>query len=69
MTKESSVLSQPRAVLPQAESLESAARLAFAEHVRLDDEEEGKQLCDYALVGRMTASTPEDFLGSHGIEN
>ena len=29
---------------------------------------EGSQLFYYALVGRMTASIPEDFLEQHGIE-
>ena len=30
---------------------------------------EGRQLFYYALVGRMTASIPEDFLEQHGIED
>jgi predicted TPR repeat methyltransferase len=30
---------------------------------------EGKQLFYYALVGRMTASIPENFLETHGIED
>jgi len=30
---------------------------------------EGTQLFYYALVGRMTASIPEDFLAQHGIED
>ena len=30
---------------------------------------EGTQLFYYALVGRMTASIPEDFLEQHGIED
>jgi hypothetical protein len=30
---------------------------------------EGTQLFYYALVGRMTASIPENFLEQHGIED
>ena len=30
---------------------------------------EGTQLFYFALVGRMTASIPEDFLEQHGIED